>query len=121
MSEPIEQRVVDNDHPWLGLSAFTEATKSFFYGREREIRDIFLRVREQPLTVLFGQSGLGKTSLLGAGLIPKLRVEGYRPCLLRLDFEVGSLPLIEQLFVAFKAILLQSPPQAIERMQCPPA
>lgn len=81
------KRIVDADHPWLGLSPFTSATKEYFFGRDREIRDLFLRVRDQPLSILYGKSGLGKTSLLGAGLIPKLQVEGYRPCLVRLGFE----------------------------------
>jgi hypothetical protein len=57
---------------------------------------MYLRVRENPLTVLYGQSGLGKTSLLGAGLIPKLRVEGFRPVLLRLRYESQDPPLLEQ-------------------------
>jgi hypothetical protein len=78
--------VVDPDHPWLGLYPFTEENQHYFFGRNAEVRDIFLRVRENPLTVLYGQSGLGKTSLLRAGLIPKLRVERFRPVRLLLDF-----------------------------------
>ena len=58
---------VNADAPWLGLLPFTEETQRFFFGRDAEIREIFLRVRDQPLTVLHGQSGLGKSSLLGAG------------------------------------------------------
>jgi len=95
-------QVVDAEHPWLGLSPFTEATKSFFFGRDQEVRDIFLRVREQPLTVLYGQSGLGKTSLLGAGLIPKLKVEEFRPAIVRLGYEPTDPPLIEQVFQAIE-------------------
>ncbi len=87
MTNNSAKRIVDADHPWLGLSPFTSATKEYFFGRDREIRDLFLRVRDQPLTILYGKSGLGKTSLLGAGLIPKLQVEGYRPCSVRLGFE----------------------------------
>jgi len=68
---------VDPDHPWLGLHPFAEENHRYFFGRTAEVRDIFLRVRENPLTVLYGQSGLGKTSLLRAGLIPKLCVERH--------------------------------------------
>ena len=92
-----QQRVVDADHPWLGLSPYTEETQEFFFGRDLEVRELFRRVREQPLTVLFGQSGLGKSSLLGAGLLPKLRVERFRPTLLRLGYEATDPPLIQQL------------------------
>src|SRR5215470_4171136 len=85
--------LVDAEHPWLGLHPFTEENQHYFFGRTAEIRDIFLRVREQPLTVLYGQSGLGKTSLLRAGLIPKLRVERFRPLRVLLDFGEKSVPL----------------------------
>lgn len=90
------QRSVDADHPWLGLSPFTSATKEYFFGRDQEIRDLFLRVREQPLTILYGQSGLGKTSLLGAGLIPKLQVEGFVPRTIRLSYGPNDPPLVQQ-------------------------
>src|SRR5438477_6143979 len=91
---------VDAEHPWLGLQPFTEENQHYFFGRTVEIRDIFLRVREQPLTVLYGQSGLGKTSLLRAGLIPKLRVERFRPVRILLDFDAAALPLIAQVRAA---------------------
>jgi hypothetical protein len=78
--------IVDPDHPWLGLHPFAEENHRYFFGRTTEVRDMFLRVRENPLTVLYGQSGLGKTSLLRAGLIPKLRVERFRPVRVLLDF-----------------------------------
>ena len=87
---------VDAEHPWLGLSAFSFETQEYFFGRTEEVREIFLRVRDNPLTILFGQSGLGKTSLLGAGLLPKLLVEGYRPILIRLEYEDDSPPLLAQ-------------------------
>src|SRR6267142_799210 len=93
-------RVVDADSPWLGLLSFTEETQRFFFGRDAEIREIFLRVQDQTLTVLFGQSGFGKTSLLSAGLIPKLRADGFRPALIRLRFEANDPPLTEQVRVA---------------------
>ena len=82
--------VVDPDHPWLGLYPFTEENQLYFFGRGAEIRDLFLRVRENALTVLYGQSGLGKTSLLRAGLLPKLRAGRFRPVYVRLDFAAGA-------------------------------
>ena len=104
-SERQRQRVVDAEHPWLGLSPFTEATQEFFFGRDQEIRDIFVRVREQTLTILYGQSGLGKTSLLGAGLIPKLKVERFRPALLRLEYGPTDPPLLEQVRQALRDVV----------------
>lgn len=97
MKPTAQQSIVDADHPWLGLESFTEATQKYFFGRDNEIADIFVRTRENPLTILYGQSGYGKTSLLGAGLIPKLKIEGFRPVLLRLRYEKTDAPLLDQL------------------------
>ena len=93
-------RRIDADSPWLGLLPFTEETQRFFFGRDTEIREVFLRVRDHTLTVLYGQSGLGKTSLVGAGLIPKLRADGFRPVLLRLGFENTDLSALDQVRAA---------------------
>ncbi len=102
---PSATPIVDDEHPWLGLVAYTEETQGFFYGRNAEISEIFTRVRENPLTILFGQSGLGKTSLLGAGLIPKLRAERYRPILIRLDFSENAIPITVQTIKALRSVL----------------
>ena len=78
--------VVDEENPWLGLLAFREANRKFFFGRDEELDDLFRRVRRETLTVLYAQSGLGKTSLLQAGLFPRLREEGFLPVPIRLDY-----------------------------------
>jgi hypothetical protein len=93
MSEP----TVDPQQPWLGLNSFTESTRQYFYGREEEIAELARRVQRKPLTVLFGQSGLGKTSILRAGLAPRLRPEGYCPVYVRLDYGPDSPPPAEQI------------------------
>ena len=71
------------EHPWLGLSHFTEADRDYFYGRDTEVRELTDRVRRAPLTVLYGVSGYGKSSVIGAGLIPALRAAGHPIVLLR--------------------------------------
>ena len=58
----------------------------FFYGREEEVAELARRVQRKLLTVLFGQSGLGKTSILRAGLVPRLRDQGYCPVYVRIDY-----------------------------------
>lgn len=90
--------LVDAEHPWLGLASFTEETQRYFFGRDAEISEIFVRVRDNTLTILYGQSGLGKSSLLGAGLLPKLRVENYRPVQIRLRYDETDPPLLDQVF-----------------------
>jgi WD40 repeat protein len=83
-------RSVDSENPWLGLESFTEAARDFFHGREDEIAELQRRVKSQMLAVLFGQSGLGKTSLLQAGLFPRLRRDAFFPIYLRLNFTAGA-------------------------------
>ena len=58
----------------------------FFFGREEEVAELARRVQRKLLTVLFGQSGLGKTSILRAGLVPRLRAQGYCPVYVRIDY-----------------------------------
>lgn len=53
--------VRDRDNPWPGLAPFTEEQSGFFFGRDQEVRDLTRRAQRNALTVLFGQSGLGKS------------------------------------------------------------
>lgn len=87
---------VDALNPWPGLVAFTEELQEFFYGRADEADDLLRRVGRKNLTVLFGQSGLGKSSLLQAGLFPRLRAEGYLPVAIRLDHAASAPSLAQQ-------------------------
>ena len=82
----------DPESPWLGLRSFAEETQGYFFGRATELQEFFERVLHKPLTVLFGQSGLGKTSLIQAGLIPRLRDAALLPVRIRLryDEEAGT-------------------------------
>ena len=82
--------LVDAESPWLGLDSFTEETRGFFHGREEEIAELARRVQRKLLAILFGQSGLGKTSILRAGIVPRLRREGYCPVYVRIDYSRES-------------------------------
>ncbi len=88
---------VDEQNPWLGLVSFTEETRDYFHGREEEAAELGRRVQRKLLTVLFGQSGLGKTSILQAGLVPRLRPEGFCPVYVRLDYDPHSPSPAEQI------------------------
>jgi len=89
--------VIDPQHPWLGLFSYTEETRAYFHGRDDEAAELARRVQRKPLTVLFGQSGLGKTSLLRAGLVPRLREQNYCPVYVRIDYAPSSPPPAEQI------------------------
>ncbi len=77
--------------PWPGLAAYDERASDFFFGRKEEAAELARMIRLAPLTVLYGKSGLGKTSLLQAGLYPLLRAEHYFPVHLRLDFSSSAI------------------------------
>jgi WD40 repeat protein len=59
--------------PYVGLQPFTEAHRPFFFGRERDQRVIVSNIRAVPLTILYGPSGVGKSSVLFAGVVPHLK------------------------------------------------
>ena len=75
---------IDEQNPWPGLGAFDEAAQLFFNGRREESAALRRLVMQAPLTVLFAASGLGKTSLVQAGLFPLLRKDSL-PVYVRLD------------------------------------
>jgi len=56
--------------PYPGLAAFAEADAYRFFGREQEVETLWEKVRRQKLLAVIGPSGVGKTSLLRAGVIP---------------------------------------------------
>ena len=95
---------IDPENPWLGLFSYSEESRGYFHGREEETAELGRRVQRKLLTVLFGQSGLGKTSLLRAGIVPRLRAEGYCLIYVRIDYAPDSPPPSEQIKQAiFKA------------------
>lgn len=100
--------VLDAENPWPGLAPFDEAQADFFYGRQREVEDLFRRVRLNRLSVLYGQSGLGKTSLVRAALFPRLRGAGLLPVAIRLDYSDGAPSARAQIWHALSVELKQA-------------
>jgi hypothetical protein len=62
-----------------------DLSRRIFFGRERESTDLTNRILASPLTVVYGRSGLGKSSLLNAGVAQRLRVQRHAPLVLRLN------------------------------------
>jgi WD40 repeat protein len=94
---------IDAEHPWPGLMPFTEEAQAWFHGRDQEAQELLRLIRRETLTVLFGQSGLGKSSLLNAGLFPRLRTEDYLPVYIRLDVSEAAPPFVGQVLEAIAA------------------
>jgi tetratricopeptide (TPR) repeat protein len=79
--------------PYVGLRAYREAERDLFYGRLDESQEIAALWQSNRLTVLYGPSGVGKTSLLNAGVLPLLdraRVDVWPPGRLVLATGIAS-------------------------------
>jgi DNA-binding winged helix-turn-helix (wHTH) protein/WD40 repeat protein len=57
-------------NPYPGLSPFTEADAAHFFGRETEVAALWRKISARRLLAVVGPSGIGKTSLLRAGVVP---------------------------------------------------
>ncbi|MDX8146087.1 XRE family transcriptional regulator [Lentzea sp. BCCO 10_0061] len=58
--------------PYVGLSVYRAEDASRFFGRERLVDDLLALVQRQKFVAVFGPSGSGKSSLIRAGLLPRL-------------------------------------------------
>lgn len=67
--------------PYVGLAAFEQ--RDFFYGRESDAQILLAQVVKEPLVIVLGSSGSGKSSLVMAGVIPAL-AEPTAPATLRI-------------------------------------
>ncbi len=82
---------------FLGLQSYTEAQSNSFFGRDEEIDALTSLIGLNTLTIVFGRSGTGKTSLLNAGVFPKLRKSFCLPFRIRIEFNDNSPDLISQI------------------------
>jgi hypothetical protein len=77
---PLQPEQPDLHHRYPGVKPFTSAEKDLFFGREKDTRDLYSLLFIKQSVVLYGKSGYGKSSLLNAGIIPKLMEEGEWTC-----------------------------------------
>ena len=66
------------DSPYMGLSVFSEDDAAIFFGREPERAVLISNLRAARLTLLYAQSGTGKSSLLRAGVASRLKALAQR-------------------------------------------
>ena len=70
LARPVDVRREGN--PYRGLSAFEAEHRDLFFGRDSEIRMILKRLDADPFVVVVGDSGVGKSSLCRAGVLPRI-------------------------------------------------
>lgn len=67
---------MNKTNPYIGPRAFQ--TGEILYGRDREIQELLDLLIAERIVLLHSPSGAGKSSLVYAGLIPRLQQEGFR-------------------------------------------
>ena len=73
--------------PYVGPRAIRTGER--LYGRDREVARLFDLLLAGRIVLMYSPSGAGKSSLLNAGLIPRLRAEGF---VVRPTVRVGTEP-----------------------------
>jgi hypothetical protein len=77
---PVESTVAADDNlpcPYRGLFHFSPNDAEFFFGREVFIQELFAATQTCNFIPVLGASGSGKSSVVLAGLVPKLQNEGH--------------------------------------------
>lgn len=82
-------------NPWRGLKAYQVGET--IYGRDEEIRSLTQYVMYDRDTVLYGRSGIGKSSIINAGIIPVVADSGMTPVYIRLEHSDGKDNYVEQI------------------------
>ncbi len=93
-------------NPWLGLESYKEG--EVLYGRDDDIRDLSQCVLNDIDTLLYGRSGIGKSSILNAGILPAARRNGYLPVLIRFSHKENA-PYLFQIKDAIANTLIPIP------------
>ena len=76
------------NNPWKGLDSYNETDR--LYGRDEEIEVLFSRIEYNVQTVVYSSSGIGKSSLIRAGIFPKARQAGMLPVSIRLQHSASK-------------------------------
>ena len=84
VDEPSPQAAKDKPtRPYKFLDYYTENDQGLFFGREEEIENICSRILARRSFLLYGRSGVGKSSILRAGVIPRSQDQGHLTCIIR--------------------------------------
>jgi serine/threonine protein kinase/formylglycine-generating enzyme required for sulfatase activity len=71
--EPLyEPEALPAGNPYRGLAPFEAEHRALFFGRDADIRSLIDRLRRQPLVLVTGDSGVGKSSLCRAGILSRV-------------------------------------------------
>jgi len=77
MAPQVSTEEATGSRPYKFLDYYTQNDTPLFFGREQEIDTICSQILTHRSYILYGRSGVGKSSILRAGLMPRLRAEGH--------------------------------------------
>lgn len=81
--------------PFVGLHYFREDDAAVFFGRGAQIRELYNHIKGiHPIILMYGKSGVGKSSMLDAGLVPRIK-DNYEIAYARRSQEKGLLGTLE--------------------------
>ena len=90
------------NNPWKGLDSYKET--DHIYGRDEEIEILFSRIEYNTQTIVYSRSGIGKSSIINAGIFPKARQADMLPVSIRLQHTTNkdfpTAPYIDQIYQA---------------------
>ncbi|MBD0330072.1 MAG: protein kinase [Thermoleophilia bacterium] len=112
-----EEAFTPAENPYKGLRAFGEADADDFYGRDSLVRELVAAVGAHRLVAVVGPSGIGKSSVVRAGLVPALR-GGALPGSQRwvaADLFPGAYPF-EELAAALLRVAVERPDELVEEL-----
>ncbi|MDZ7738455.1 MAG: ATP-binding protein [Bacteroidales bacterium] len=69
--------------PFKFLDSYEKQDKDIFFGREKETEELYHKVFESKLLLIYGVSGTGKTSIINCGLANKFEDSDWLPVSVR--------------------------------------
>ncbi|MDA3647773.1 trypsin-like peptidase domain-containing protein [Saccharopolyspora indica] len=105
-------------NPYRGLRSFREEDAELFHGRDADADRLFDLVRRRDIVAVAGPSGSGKSSLVRAGLVPKLKQHGSTVVYLEIGDEVPGSPAPGTVLVLdqFEETVVVDPAAAREKL-----
>lgn len=73
------------NYRYPGSRSFEEKDAALFFGRKKETQELFNLINVEKMVSVFARSGIGKTSLIQAGLVPMLADTAFFPIFIRFN------------------------------------
>jgi len=92
--------------PYKFLDSYSKEDRDIFFGRDKEIEELYSRIFESRILIVYGTSGTGKSSLINCGLANKFNDSDWLPVGIRRGTNINR-SLIDSLAKAALTVLPQ--------------